>query len=65
VVLNREASNYSSKGRSSKKGHSTGHECDLNKGLGLTELSCLLTILGIKFEFSNTGGGFGSGLALV
>lgn len=65
VVLNREGSKCSSKVRSSRKSHSIGHDFDLNKGLGLIELSCLLMILGIRLGFLNTGGGFGSGLALV
>ena len=65
LVLNRNRSKYSSKGMSSMNNHSVGHEFDLTTGLGLTELSCLLMILGIRFGFSNTGGGFGLGLALV
>ena len=65
LVLNREWSKYSSKGRSSKKSHSSGHESALIEGVGLTELSCLLDILEIRLGLSNTGGEFGSGLALV
>lgn len=64
-VLKRESSNCSSKGISSRKQILIGQECDLNGGLGLNELSCLLRILGIRLGFSNTWGGLGSGLALV
>ena len=55
LVLNRERSKYSSKGRSSMNNHSLGQELDLNKGLGLTELSCLMIILRIRLGLSNTG----------
>jgi len=65
MVLNSERPKYSSKGRSSRNKHSGGHELDLKTGLGLTKFSCLLIILRIRLGFSNTGGGFGSGLALV
>lgn len=56
LVLNRERSKYSSKGRSSMNNHSTRKELDLKTGLGLTELSCLLIILGIRLGLSNKGG---------
>ena len=65
LVLKRESSKFSSKGRSSTNNHSLGQEWDLKMGLGLTEPSCLLIIHGIRLGFSNIGGGFGSGLALV
>lgn len=65
LVQNREWSKYSSKGRSFMNNHSLGQELDLNKGLGLTKLSCLLIIIEIKLGLSNIGWGFGSGLALV
>ena len=65
LFLNKESSKFSSKKRSSTKNHSLGQVWDLKTCLGLNDPSCLLTILGIRFGFSNTGGGFGSGLALV
>jgi len=65
LVLNRERSNDSSKGRSSKNNHSSGHESTLIEGVGLTELSYLLDIIEIRLGLSNTWGGFGSKLALV
>jgi len=65
LVLSRERLKNSSKGRSSKKNHSSGQEYALIEGVGLTELSCLMDILEIRLGLSNTGGGFGSGLALV
>ena len=65
LFLNKESSKFSSKERSSTKNHSLGQVWDLKIGWGLSDPSCLLTILGIRLGFSNTGGGFGSGLALV
>jgi len=65
LVLNRERSNDSSMGRSSKNNHSLGHESALIEGVGLTELSCLLDLLEIKLGLPTTGAGFGFGLALV
>ena len=60
-----DLSKFSSKERSSTKNHSLGQVWDLKTGLGLNDPSCLLKILGIRFGFSNKGGGFGSRLALV
>ena len=51
--------------RSSRKSHLTRQELDLIKGLGLSDLSCFLMILGIKLGFSNTRGGSKLGLARV
>lgn len=65
LVLNRERSNDSLNGRSSKNNHSSGHESALIEGVGLIELSCLLDLLEIKLGLSTTGARFGSGLALV
>jgi len=65
LVLNKESSKYSSKGRSSKNNHQYRQESALMEGVGLTKLSCLLDILEIRLGLSNTWGGFGSGLALV
>jgi len=65
LVLNRERSNESSKGRSSKNNHSSGHESTLIEGVGLTELSCVLDLHEIRLGLSTTRVGFGSGLALV
>ena len=65
LFLNKESSKFSSKEISSTKNHSLGQVWDLKIGVELSDPSCLLTILGIRFGFSNTGGGFGSGLALV
>ena len=65
LILNKESSKFSSKERSSTKNHSLGQAWDLKIGLGLSDPSCLLTIIGIRLGFSNTGGGFGSRLALV
>ena len=65
LFLNKESSKLSSKEISSTKNHSLGQVWDLKIGLGLSDPSCLLTILGIRLGFSNIGGGFGSGLALV
>jgi len=47
MVLNRERSNDSSKGRSSKNNHSSGYESSLIEGVGLIKLSCLLDLLEI------------------
>ena len=65
LLLNKESSKFSSKERSSTKNHSLSQVWDLKIGLGLSDPSCLLKILGIRLGFSNTGGGFGYGLALV
>ena len=65
LLLNKESSKHSSKERPSTNNHSLGQVWDLKIGLGLSDPSCLLTILGMRLGFSNTGGGFGSGLALV
>ena len=73
---NKDVSNRSSKGISSKYIILTGQDCDLERGLELPELSwlslselswlpCLLRILGIRFGFSNIVGGLGSGFDLV
>ena len=66
--MNREVSKCSSNGSSSRYINFTGQEFDLTRGWELPELSwlsCLLKILGIKFGFSNIGGGLGSGFDLV
>ena len=65
LFLNKESSKLSSTENSSTKNHSLGQVWDLKIGVGFGDSSCLLTILGIRFGFSNTGGGFRSGLALV
>lgn len=65
LVLNRERSNDSSKGRSSKNNHSLVHKFALVEGVGITKLSCILDLLEIKLGLSTTGAGFRSGLALV
>ena len=65
LILNRERSNDSSKGRSSKNNHSLGHEFSLIEGVGLTKLSCILDLFEIKLGLSTTRVGFGSRLALV
>lgn len=64
VVLNKDRPKYSSKGRSSRNNHFTGHEWDRKIGVGLNKLS-YLRILGMRLGFSNMGGGLGSGLDLV
>ena len=65
LFLNKESSKLSSKEICSTKNHSLGQVWDLKIVLGLNDPSCLLTILRIRFGFSNTGGGLGSRLALV
>jgi len=65
LVLNKESSNDSSKERSSKNNHSSGHESSLIEGVGLTKLSYLLDILQIRLLLSITRAGFGSGLAVI
>ena len=65
LLLNKESSKHSSKERSSTNNHSLGQVWDLKMGLGLSDPSCLLIILGMRLGFSNIGGGFGSRLALV
>ena len=65
LFLNKESSKLSSTENSSTKNHSLGQVWDLKIGVGLSNPSYLLTILGIRFGFSNTGGGSGSGLSLV
>jgi len=64
VVLNKDRPKYSSKGRSSRNNHFTGHEWDLKTSLGNDKLSCL-RILGMRLGFSNIGGGSRLGLDLV
>lgn len=67
-VKNKWVSNHSSKGSSSRETHFTRHDLDLYRGRELAEmswLSCLLRILRIRLGFSNTSGGYGSGLDLV
>ena len=65
LLLNKESSKHSSKEISSTNNHSLGQVWDLKIGLGLSDPSYLLIIIGMRLGFSNTGGGFGSGLALV
>ena len=65
LVLNRERSNDRSKGRSSKNNHSSRQESTFIEGVGLNELSCLLSLLEIRLGLSTTGAGFGYGFALV
>ena len=73
---NKDVSNRASKGMSSIYIIFTGQDADLESGLELPVLSwlplselswlpCLLRILGIRFGFSNIGGGLGSGFDLV
>ena len=62
LALNSDNSNLSSKSSSSRYLKIAGQEWDLNKGIMGLSRQC---ILAIRFGFSYTGGGFGSGFNLA
>ena len=62
LVSNNDNSNFSSNSRSSRYSKTARHEWDLNRGItGLSQRR----IIEIRFVFSYTGGGSGSGFSLV
>lgn len=64
-VLNNDRSKSTSKGSSSKKNHSLGHELALTNSIWLAELSSFLDFLEIRLGLSSTRAWYGSRLALV